>query len=269
MRLLVSPPRRWLLLGLAGGSAILLAIAYFSAGKQRPTNNAPQVVWTFEQVRRGAMISTPAVTEKYVYVAAIHDNALNPSGIVYCLDRRRGSVRWKFDDDGGMLHTYSTPCLADGRLYVGEGMHGNDVCKMYCLDAVSGRKLWQFVTGGHIESSPCVAEGAVYFGSGDDGVYCLDAVTGAKRWQFQGRWHVDVRPAVADGRLYAGSGVSQLEHLTEFFCLNISDGRIVWRTPTELPVWGSPVVGDGQVFFGTGTGRLTVSAERRRNPPAR
>jgi outer membrane protein assembly factor BamB len=220
----------------------------------------------FEQPQRGAILSAPTVTGDGVCVAAIRDSALAPSGVVYGLDRREGTVRWTFDDGGTMLHTISTPCLGDGRLYVGEGMHGNEVCKMYCLDAGTGRKLWQFVTGGHIESSPCVAEGAVYFGSGDDGIYCLDAATGTKRWQFVGRWHIDASPVVVDGRLYAGSGVSQINHVTEVFCLNVADGHPVWRTPTELPVWGSPVVQGGQVFFGTGTGRLTQSAEPPEKP---
>jgi outer membrane protein assembly factor BamB len=246
-----------------------MTLAFGVWAKLQRTHPAPAgvaVVWTFEQVERGAIISTPVVTEDCVYVAAIRDNALNPTGVVYCLDRRSGRVRWTFDDDGAMKHTYSTPFLANGWLYIGEGMHGNDLCKMYCLDAATGRKVWEFITGGHIESSPCVAGGAVFFGSGDDGLYCLDALTGAKRWQFHGQWHVDVRPVVEEGRLYAGSGVSRLNRTTEIFCLDASDGRPLWRTPTELPVWGSPLLAGSQVFFGTGTGRLTVSAEPPEKP---
>lgn len=249
------------LLGALTLAAGLLALGIWAnLPRPQPAQDAVTVVWTFEQAERGAIISTPVVTEDCIYVAAIRDNAFAPSGIVYCLDRQHGRVRWTFDDDGAMKHTYSTPCLADGRLYIGEGMHGNDVCKMYCLDAASGRKVWEFVTGGHIESSPCIADGAVFFGSGDDGLYCLDAVSKARRWQFHGKWHVDVRPLVVKGRVYAGSGISLLNRTTEIFCLDASDGRPLWRKRTELPVWGSPVLAGNQVFFGTGTGRLTQSA---------
>jgi outer membrane protein assembly factor BamB len=230
----------------------------------RPTPPAPPavtVVWTFQPIERGAIISTPVVTASCVYTAAIRDSALAPAGVVYCLDRRSGRLRWQFDDGGAMLHTYSTPCLTEGRLYVGEGMHGNDVCKLYCLEAATGRKVWQFLTEGHIESSPCVADGTVFFGSGDDGLHALDAVTGGKRWHFQAPRHIDVSPAVADGRVFAGSGVSRLHQTTEIFCLRASDGSIVWRTATKLPVWGSPVVQEDQVFFGLGTGRLTLNEE--------
>lgn len=259
--------RLFALMAVAGLTLAGLAVVVpLALQRERPATGGPVVLWTFEQRESGAMVSTPAVDDDSIYVSAIHDNALAPSGVVYCLDRRRGSLRWKFDDDGRMRQTISSPCLSGGRLYVGEGMHGNDVCQMYYLDVESGRKLWQFVTGGHIESSPCIADGAVFFGSGDDGLYCLDAVSGKKRWQFAGRWHIDVSPVVMDGRLYAGSGVSLLHRTTEIFCLDATSGKPLWRTPTELPVWGSPAVEGSQVFFGTGNGRLTKSAEPPEKP---
>jgi outer membrane protein assembly factor BamB len=223
------------------------------------------VVWTFEPAQRGAIIATPVVTAEHVYAAVIRDSLPSPTGAVYCLDRRRGTVAWQFDDGGAMLHMYCTPCLADGRLYVGEGMHGNDG-KMYCLDAASGRRLWHVVTAGHIESSPCVAGGRLFFGSGDDGLWCLDAATGARLWHSRGWWHVDASPAVQGGRVYAGGGVSSLYRTTEVFCLDADDGRPLWRTATDLPAWGSPVADRGQVFFGLGNGRLTQSAQAPEKP---
>jgi outer membrane protein assembly factor BamB len=234
--------------------------------RERLIVSGPTVVWTFEQPESGAFAAAPVVDAECIYTTAIRDNVLAPSGVVYCLNRRSGKLRWKFDDDGNMRQTISTPCLSGGRLYVGEGMHGNDVCHLYCLDAASGRKLWQFETGGHIESSPCIADGAVFFGSGDDGLYCLDAVTGKRRWQFAGRWHIDVSPVVVDGRVYAGSGVSELHRTTEIFCLDAATNRPLWNTRTDLPVWGSPTVDGDQVFFGTGNGRLTQSAQAPENP---
>lgn len=264
---------RFVLMALASLALAGLAVAtplvlqkITAPSPQSRQNVSPQIVWTFEQPESGAFVSAPVVDAERIYAAAIRDSALAPSGIVYCLDRRRGTRIWSFDDDGTMRQTISSPCVAGGRLYIGEGMHGNDVCKLYCLGAASGRKLWEFVTGGHIESSPCVAGDAVYFGSGDDGLYCLDAVTGKKRWQFSARWHIDVSPVVVSGRLYAGSGVSVLHRATEVFCLDAASGQPIWRMPTELPVWGSPVVDGEQVFFGTGNGRLTQSAEQPEKP---
>src|SRR5438132_942554 len=128
------------------------------------------VMWTFEPPERGAIVSSPLVAGERIYVSIIHDAGLATYGAVYCLERGTGKPIWKFDNDGRMLHMYSSPCLADGRLYVGEGMHQNFSCKLYCLDAAMGQKLWHFETAGHIESTPCVADGRVFFGAGDDGL---------------------------------------------------------------------------------------------------
>jgi pimeloyl-ACP methyl ester carboxylesterase len=43
------------------------------------------------------------------------------------------SPQWTFDDEENMKHIYCAPQLADGRLYVGEGYHQDDNCKVYCI----------------------------------------------------------------------------------------------------------------------------------------
>jgi outer membrane protein assembly factor BamB len=252
---------------------VALAGVWFGlAGLARSPRSAGagvEVAWTFEPVERGAIISSPMVAGEHVYVAVIRDTGFSTSstsGVVYCLDRATGRMVWRFDDGGRLQHMYSSPCLADGRLYLGEGMHANHVCRFYCLDATTGRKLWHFETAGHIESSPCVAGGKVFFGAGDDGVYCLDAVNGTRLWQFRDALHVDVSPTVVGQRLYAGSGVSRSYRTAKVFCLDTETGRPLWLAPTELPVWGSPAVSGEQAFFGLGNGRLDRSVPHPEKP---
>ena len=247
-------------------SALELSCAARKTSTPPGNAQASKVLWTFEQVERGAIVSSPLVAGDRVYVAAIRDAGLATSGAVYCLNQDTGKIVWQFDDDWAMQQMYSSPCLADGRLYIGEGMHANHVCKFYCLDAASGQKQWQFVTAGHIESSPCVADGKVFFAAGDDGLYCLDAITGAPRWHYEAPIHVDTSATVAGNRLYAGSGVSRLRKATKIFCLDADAGKVVWEEATDLPVWGSAAVSGGQVFFGLGNGRLTRSAEPPEKP---
>jgi outer membrane protein assembly factor BamB len=250
------------LLLLAGAAvAVICRFAWHSSRPADPVPPTPAVVWTFEPPERGAILSSPCVTETRVFIAAVHDVGFITSGAVYALDRATGKKVWRFDNGGEMLHTYSSPCLADGRLYIGEGMHANFACKLYCLDAATGRKLWHFQAAGHIESSPCVADGAVLFGAGDDGLYCLDAVTGTRRWKLDGPFHFDTNPAVVGSRVYAGSGVSRRYRDPMVFCLDTRNGQILWRQRTDLPAWGSPVVDGGRVFVGLGNGRLTRGAE--------
>lgn len=217
------------------------------------------MAWAFEPIDRGTILSAPLVANGKVYVAAAHSAGLRSFGRLYCVHRITGEPLWTFDNGEDMKPvSISSPCLADGSLYIGEGFHQDSGCRLYCLDAETGTKRWDFETGSHVESSPCVAGGRVYFGAGDDGVYCLDARTGEKRWNFGGV-HVDVSPAVAGDCLFAGTGYGRAY---EAFCLNAATGEAVWRVKVDLPVWGSPAVADGRVFLGLGNGDLENRAER-------
>jgi outer membrane protein assembly factor BamB len=250
-------------LALAVAHTMGLVPALFPGGHDGAAGTAPagpspqtlRVVWTLEPPQRGAFWSSPLVAGDSVYAAAIRDGLVF-RGAVYRLARDTGRVVWSFDDDGRMLQMFSSPCLANGRLYVGEGMHQNFTCRLYCVDAATGRKCWTFEAAGHIESSPCVASGRVWFGAGDDGLYCLDAASSKEIWHFQGPLHIDASPAVVGRRVYAGSGVSLSHRRTEIFCLDSQSGKVLWRESTDLPAWGSPAVYGGHVFFGLGNGRI-------------
>jgi outer membrane protein assembly factor BamB len=217
-----------------------------------------KVVWRFRpQAERCWIVSSPFTDEDRVYVAAVHPSAFKPSGAVYCLDRRSGRQLWVFNDGGKMKEVFSSPCVAGGRLYVGEGTHQSRDCKLYCLDAVTGKKLWEFQTGSHTESSPIVVGGKVYFGAGDDGLYCLDAADGTEKWHLTGL-HVDTNPLVVGGRVYAGSGYNgkddQTYRDTVLFCLDAETGKEQWRVPTDFSVWGQPVLDGGQLLVGLASG---------------
>jgi outer membrane protein assembly factor BamB len=215
-----------------------------------------QVAWTFKAENLGKLHSTPLIHGDRVFVSVSHEAGLFDNfGRIYCVDRKTGQKIWSFDDNKKMKQVFCSPCWADGKLYVGEGYHQHDNCRMFCLDAESGSVLWQFPTRSHTESSPCVVNGRVYFGAGDDGIYCVDAKTGKEIWHFEGR-HVDVNPVVVDGKLYGGSGYGQTNVM---FCLDAVNGNRLWETPSRLPVFGSPTVLGKQVFFGTGTGNLIES----------
>jgi outer membrane protein assembly factor BamB len=231
-----------------------------------PAGAAIEVAWIFEQPERGAVVSSPLIDGERLFVAAIRDTGFGSSGAVYCLDRATGKPRWTFDDSGRMLRVYSSPCLAEGRLFVGEGMHADRRCTLHCLDAETGHELWRFATTDHIESSPTAADGCVYFGAGDEGVHCLDARTGTSRWQFRGDLHVDAGPTVAGGLLFAGSGVSRRHRKTEAFCLNAETGRPLWEAGTALPVWATPAVAGDDVYVPQGNGRLDRSASPPEQP---
>jgi outer membrane protein assembly factor BamB len=171
---------------------------------------------------------------------------------------------------------FSSPCIADGRIYIGEGFHYNPDCKLYCVNAATGKKLGEFPTKSQVESSPTVVNGKVYFGAGNQGVYAADAFpdkSGAMKeiWHFQPRSEKIVRfgasPVVANGRVYIGSGVDRIYEEqqpgsceTALYCLDAETGQELWKVPVDLPCWAAPVVSGDVVFFTLGNGDLYFDA---------
>jgi outer membrane protein assembly factor BamB len=248
----------------AGGERVLPSEPIDSPDGVAAAGNVPKllgVAWTFPHKGTGTMDSTPLVTEKRIYTAVKIPGGFDNYGKIYCLDRATSKELWSFDDDGEMKAVFSTPCLADNRLYVGEGYHQDKKCKLYCLEADTGKKVWEFLTKSHTESSPTVIKGKVYIGAGDDGLYCVDAATGKQVWNYP-NVHVDAAPAVAGNRVYCGSGVGDIHKETAIFAVDAETGKQAWRIPTELPVWGSPVVDGDFVYFGIGNGNFVEDADK-------
>lgn len=103
------------------------------------------------------------------------------------------NVLWKNDEAGGI----STPVIVGGRLYTlvrhKPGTH-EEAEKVLCLDAVSGRKLWENVFNVYLSDVPAERVGwsaviadpasSTVFAHGVCGVFtAIDAETGKTRWQ--------------------------------------------------------------------------------------
>lgn len=238
----------------------LTALAWLRTRSDIIPNSRPRIVWQFEPPQRGGIVAGLTLDGDVIFAAAVRDAGLgSTSGAVYGLNRFTGRPLWEFDDRGEMLHTISSPLFHAGRLYVGEGMHGDVVCKLYCLDAGTGSKRWSRAFGGHIESGPRAAGQQILATAGDDGLHAVEAATGKSRWSYRASGHVDAAPAVGGERLFGGSGVSRRFATPEVFCLRLRDGEPIWRVPAPLPVWGSPVLDGEGLFVPVGNGRLTSS----------
>jgi len=221
-----------------------------------PPPSRPEALWKFREGRLldyEWFLSSPAVANGHVYAAST-------GGVIYAFDAATGDVKWRYETESG-CPVFSSPAVADGRVYVGEGLHADYDCMLYCIDEATGDLVWEFQSGSHVESSPCVADGRVYFGGGFDGVYCVDAATGEEVWHVE-NLHVDGAPAVADGICFFGSGGAEFgeeaEHL--FVAVDAETGDDVWSRQFEYAVWGAPAVLDGRVYVGIGNGTIDYSA---------
>ena len=132
-------------------------------------------VWNFTV---GEAASSPVAVDGFVYFGSSDGN-------VYCLDASNGAKIWNYTtwyNNEGPSHGYhwgngvSAPAVAYGHVYV-----GSSDFDVFCLDASTGGKIWNFSTGG-IVRAPSVAGGYVFAGSYDGNVYCLDASSGVELW---------------------------------------------------------------------------------------
>ncbi|HEX5273461.1 MAG TPA: PQQ-binding-like beta-propeller repeat protein [Gemmataceae bacterium] len=234
--------------------------------KETPINFAPGVA--------GAVDARVLIDGDRLFVAVAYPpdpfSTSGTPGNLYCVDRSTGAVRWDFNRVNGsvMREVFSSPCLADGKLYVGEGFHDDARCNLYCIDADTGKQLWAHPTASHTESSPCVAGGKVYCGAGDEGLICLDPGQNGKRlWQYA-KGHIDCPPLVVGQRVYCGAGVDRNlkgPQETAIFCLDAETGEEVWRVKTDLPAWGKPFVSGDRAFFPLGNG----DSSKPVSPPAK
>jgi len=143
----------------------------------------------------------------------------------------------------------ASPVVSEGRVFVGSEL----VNEFYCLNETDGALLWVFGTNGTITNSPAVSAGKVLVGTNGRCLYCLNETTGMPIWNATLDERIyESSPAVADGRVFVG-GWAYGDYGSHLYCLNLSDGHILWKYQVYQAVYSSPAVLDGRVFVG-GTG---------------
>lgn len=208
--------------------------------------------WEF---RAGSAVrSSPAIADGKVYINSLttyYGLEMHPY-TTYCLDAITGKQIWGKDTGdslssspavvGGKLYTgslfgvvcydaltgkhiwthpspapYSSPCVVDGKVYI--GTHGESgkwpyEARLDCLDAASGESVWSYNFGStkaHY-ASPVVAGGKVYMGYAADcypapnpTIRCFNALTGEVIWSYSEPFGLFSSFAVSDGVLYFGT----------------------------------------------------------------
>ena len=132
--------------------------------------------------------------------------------------------------------------LQNGRAYFGSTVDH----RLHCVDAKTGKPVFNFYTDGPIRLAPTLAFGNVYFGSDDGFVYCLKADNGELVWKMRvgakddrllsrgemiSRWPVRTGVLIDHETAYFGAGV--FPHETIYLCAaNAKDGKIIWKNDT-------------------------------------
>ena len=141
----------------------------------------------------------------------------------------------------------SPPIAVGSRVYVSL----IDEHHIVCLDAGSGKQVWEFAAGGRIDSSPTYYRGTLLFGSADGWVYCVRAADGQLAWRFRGSptdrligaygqlesaWPVHGSVLVQKDTVYFASGrSSHLDGGIRLYGLDPATGQLRYQTKLEGP----------------------------------
>lgn len=151
---------------------------------------------------------SPVIDGDLVYISHGEENPDNNiKGRIICLDCSQikdgqPKLVWKKD---GIKARWSSPILKDGRVYFAD-----EIAKLYCFDAKSGKQLWKFNYGSNARGSPVWADGKIYVGDVNSKFHILQPgdkkCTELHEEFFQGVGGADVEingsPAIANGRVY-------------------------------------------------------------------
>jgi outer membrane protein assembly factor BamB len=149
----------------------------------QPGPKSSKVLWVAES-QTDHYLAAPSPGAKVVYAPAL--GTLN-SGVLSAISSDAaapGPTRlvWAKTQPSLKLPTVCSPAVIGDRLYFGDGMHQNESPTVYCLEAATGKTLWQIDFPGpliHVEGTPTVLADRAIFGAGNGGVVCvsLDKLT--------------------------------------------------------------------------------------------
>lgn len=195
--------------------------------------------------------STPAVWGDLVITPGV-DAA---GGFVAAYDVATGARRWRTRLSVDQYGIITEPAIYGGTVYITGGT------SVYALSASSGRILWKTRVTTSTDETALITGPVAVSGYGDyvvaagmDGhVYALNAATGAIHWNVLAGGGINHGgPAIYSGIVYVPEGKTGAEGGGVNICaLQVSDGRLLWRSYAGDDVHVTPAAGNGMVVIGS------------------
>jgi subtilisin family serine protease len=163
---------------------------------------------------------------------------------------------WAVDTGPGI--TFSSPVIADGRVFVGT----NDG-QLQARDVVTGALRWSRDVGDQLRGAPAVSAGVVVFGGGlAGGINGLDAATGDVLWHVDtpGQLTVYSQPAIVDGVAYVNTGPSEVAD--SVYAIDVATGAVRWTTPAAEGIFNGPAADSDHVYVASADERALVALDR-------
>ena len=177
------------------------------------------------------IVGTPTVADGKVFTSA-------NLRTYYCLNAQDGNIIWTFTNDEANEIIVSSPIYLDGKLFI------VDKFDITCVDASTGKKIWNTFTGDEYYVSPSYADGKIYIVTSERNLFIFDATTGAKTERYilpSASWS---SPTLYDGKLYIGTKDWNLYCLGEY---NTDTMHITLKTDKSQIKTDNPLTVSGQL----------------------
>lgn len=198
-----------------------------------PADNS--ILWTAPVTGNTHEFCSPVVVNGMVYFVS------DEQSIAYALDAATGDIIWQYDV---VDHVDDAVTFYEGKVYVAAD-------SAWCLDALSGERIWAFkpVPFFKMNGTPALGNGVAYFSFAPNynslEVHALDAENGEQIWFTQIPFYSTGCLTLHGNRLYVPTYNGNL------YALDISDGSIIWENSDSFSgYWdSSPVVVDGVIYI--------------------
>lgn len=128
----------------------------------------------------------------------------NPAGL-----RKLTYANWRNKAPDGPCEIIATPVVYNDKVYIGIGqspIHGPGKGALSCINAATGKQVWQSQLVDRSLCTVSVADGLLYIADYSGNLHCFDAETGMRYWVHdlgKGVWAGSTY--VADGKVYVGT----------------------------------------------------------------
>ncbi|MHC5181503.1 MAG: outer membrane protein assembly factor BamB family protein [Planctomycetota bacterium] len=187
-------------------------------------------------------------------------------GSIAALKTSTGETIWRFPLSArGIM---SSVIYDDGRIYAVHGdtnVNSNIMGRLVCLDARTGKEIWQVDALAGQYSSPVLHDGLLYVANNAANLHCVDAKTGEVLWVYNYGNEAKGSPVYADGKLYVGDvpGAWRILEVNRSGCQQLNEQTFTEPSGAPDEVYASAAVGQGRVILSTLNQTFCISTKKQ------